>query len=69
MGPDEGKFQHSAFNSEISLEKLAEIPEVCNEPRTRAELEECRGYKSPSHFREKILCGLPAQLTLTFNTQ
>jgi len=58
---------HSAIQSDISLSKLVEILEFCNEPRTRAELQEFCGYKSPSHFREKILVPLLAgkQLILT----
>ncbi len=61
--------EHSAFNSDISLEKLVKILEFCNEPRTRAELQEFCDYKSPSHFREKILAPLLAggQLVLTIN--
>ena len=64
---EEGELQHSAFNTDISLEKLVKILEFCNEPKTRAELQEFCGYKSPSHFREKILTPLLAgkQLVLT----
>lgn len=67
MGLDEGELQHSAFNTDISLEKLIEILEFCNEPRTRSELQEFCGYRSPSHFREKILTPLLSgrQLVLT----
>lgn len=58
---------HSTTQTDISLSKLTEILEFCNEPRTRAELQEFCGYKSPSHFREKILAPLLAgkQLILT----
>ena len=64
---EEGELQHSAFIMDIGLEKLVEILEFCNEPRTRAELQEFCGYKSSSHFREKILAPLLAgkQLVLT----
>lgn len=67
IGPDGGELKHSAFNTDISLEKLVEILEFCNVPRTRVELQEFCGYKSPSHFREKILVPLLAgrQLVLT----
>lgn len=58
---------HSTVKEDMSLHKLVEILEFCNEPRTRAELQEFCGYKSPSHFREKILVPLleGKQLILT----
>ncbi|MBQ5330574.1 MAG: putative DNA binding domain-containing protein [Oscillospiraceae bacterium] len=51
---------HSANKIEISLSKLIDILEFCSIPRTRAELQEFCGYKSPSHFRERILIPLLA---------
>ncbi len=62
-----GILSHSAVQSDLSISKLAEILEFCNNPRTRAELQVFCGYKSPSHFREKILTPLLAgkQLILT----
>ena len=57
IGPS-NEFQHTDINTDISLDKLMEILEFCNEPKTRAELQSFCGYKSPSHFREKILVPL-----------
>lgn len=58
---------HSAKDMDLTLEQLANILSFCNEPRTRKELQEFCGYKSPSHFREKILVPLieGEQLVLT----
>ena len=46
---------HSAVETDISPELLLRILEFCNTPRTRTEIKEFCGYKSPSHFREKIM--------------
>ena len=64
---DPNSLAHSISNIDISLEQLTEILYFCNEPRTRKELQEFCGYKSPSHFREKILTPLlkGEQLALT----
>jgi len=58
---------HSASSTDIGLEMLLQILDFCNEPRTRVELQTFCGYKSPSHFREKILTPLitGGQLVLT----
>lgn len=64
---DLNSLTHSAIDTDISLEQLAGILDFCNEPRTRKELQEFCGYKSPSHFRERILTPLlkGEQLILT----
>ena len=61
------ELKHSSVDTDISLEQLVKILEFCNEPRTRTEIQEYCGYKSPSHFREKILAPLlkGGQLVLT----
>lgn len=46
---------HSAAETDISPELLLRIIEFCNTPRTRTEIKEFCGYKSPSHFRERIM--------------
>ena len=46
---------HSAVKIEISPEELLKILEFCNTPRSRNEIKEFCGYKSLSHFREKIM--------------
>ena len=46
---------HSTVETDISIELLSRILEFCNSPRTRTEIKEFCGYKSPSHFREKIM--------------
>ena len=49
------ELKHSAIDTDISPDLFVSIMEFCNEPRTRSELQEFCGYKSPSHFRENIL--------------
>ena len=55
LGGSDSSISHSALETEISPDQLVKILEFCITPRTRNELEEFCGYKSPSHFREKIL--------------
>ena len=47
--------QHSSIDADISIDLLTKILDYCKEPRSRAELQELCGIKSPYHFREKIL--------------
>ena len=47
--------QHSSIDADISIDLLTKIIDYCREPRSRAELQELCGIKSPYHFREKIL--------------
>lgn len=51
----ETTLSHSAVEVDISPELLLEVLEFCNTPRKRTEIKEFCGYKSPSHFREKIM--------------
>ena len=59
--------EHSAVKINIDPSRLNEILEFCNEPKTRTEIQKFCGYKSPSHFRERIIAPLLAggQLILT----
>ncbi len=47
--------RHSVAETDISPELLFGILEFCNIPRSRNEIKEFCGYKSLSHFREKIM--------------
>lgn len=51
---------HSAIETDLSPELLLRILEFCNTPKTRNEIKEFCGYKSLSHFREKIMSPLLA---------
>ena len=67
LGNSDSFFNHSAAETSISPDQLVKILEFCITPRTRSELQEFCGYKSPSHFRERILKPLlfGGQLVLT----
>lgn len=55
MGPS---LSHSSVETDLDIGQLTRILEFCNEPKTRVEIQEFCGYKSPSHFRERILTPL-----------
>ena len=63
----DAEIKHSAISVSIEVDRLMEILEFCNEPRTRNEIMEEFDYKSPSHFREDILKPMLAggQLVMT----
>ena len=67
-GPDSGdELEHSGIGTDISLERLVDILEFCEVPRSRAEIQERCGYKSATYFKKKILNPLiiGGQLVLT----
>ena len=55
MGDSDSTLSHSAINTDLSPELLLKILEFCNTPRSRTEIKVFCGYKSASHFREKIM--------------
>ena len=55
VSESDSTLRHSAVDTEISPEDLLRILEFCNTPRTRNEIKVFCGYKSLSHFREKIM--------------
>lgn len=64
---DNNEIMHAWIESSLSIENFQKILDYCKIPRSRIELQEFCGYKSASHFREKILTPLitGGQLILT----
>lgn len=55
VGPIGTELSHASTRTAIKLVQLQDILDFCTEPRTRRELQEFCGYRSPSRFREKVL--------------
>ena len=58
---------HSAIDSKLSIEQVVDILEFCNTAKSRAEIQEHCGFKSPSYFKKTVLDPLikGGQLSLT----